>query len=159
MWPLPAFALGVLSSFDVSVFWRSVLVRKSMEDHYLTKEQLEYFKTKLVNWRLELLQESKETRTSLVEEKSVEADAIDSACNLVNQTIELRTKDRARKLIHKIDEAIERVENGTYGYCEETGSPIGLKRLEARPIATLCIEAQEAHEQKERDYREDAMHR
>lgn len=132
-------------------------MEKNTNGHYLTAEQLEYFKTKLMNWKAELLKDSQETRENLLEEKSVEADLVDSACNLVSQTIELRTKDRARKLIHKIDEAIEKIDNGTYGYCEETGEPIGVKRLEARPIATLCIEAQEMHEKKERDYREDAL--
>ena len=90
-------------------------------------------------------------------EQNNEPDLIDSACNLVNQTIELRTKDRARKLIHKIDEALSRIDDGSYGYCEDTGNPIGVKRLEARPIATLCIEAQELHEKKERSYREDVL--
>lgn len=130
---------------------------KKSSDHYLTDEELEYFKAKLVNWKNELLKESDETRNTLSEERSVEADSIDTACNLINQTIELRTKDRVRKLIKKIEEALQRIEDGTYGYCEETGKPIGIRRLEARPVATLCIEAQEQHEKKERDYREDAI--
>lgn len=130
---------------------------KKSGDHYLTDEELEYFKAKLVNWKNELLKESDETRSTLSEERSVEADSIDTACNLINQTIELRTKDRVRKLIKKIEEALQRIEDGTYGYCEETGKPIGVRRLEARPVATLCIEAQEQHEKKERDYREDAI--
>ena len=103
------------------------------------------------------MKESNETRENLQIEKNVEADSIDTACNIINQTLELRTKDRARKLIHKIDAAIKRIDDGSYGYCEETGNPIGVKRLEARPIATLCIEAQERHEKKERDYREDVL--
>ncbi len=127
----------------------------SKKDHYLTEEQLEYFRAKLLNWKTELLKESEETRNALSVEKNVEADSIDTACNIINQSIELRTKDRFRKLIKKIEEAIKRIDDGTYGYCEETGNPIGVKRLEARPIATLCIEAQERHEKKERDYRED----
>lgn len=131
------------------------LIVKNLE-HYLTKDQLEYFRGKLLNWKAELLKESEEMR-DLLEEKHIEPDFIDSACNLANQAFELRTKDRARKLIHKIDQAIEKINNGTYGYCEETGEPIGLKRLEARPIATLCISAQEKHEKRERDYREDAI--
>lgn len=122
-------------------------------DHYLTDEQLEYFRGKLLNWKAELLKQSEDVR-EVLEERNVEPDLIDSACNLANQAFELRTKDRARKLIHKIDQAIERINNGTYGYCEETGEPIGLKRLEARPIATLCIAAQERHEKKERNYRD-----
>ena len=125
-------------------------------EHYLTDEQLEYFRAKLLNWKAELLKESDEARIML-EEKHIEADPIDSAMNIANQNLELRTKDRARKLIHKIDQAIERINDGTYGYCEETGEPIGLKRLEARPIATLCIAAQERHEKMEKDYREDAL--
>lgn len=125
-------------------------------EHYLTKEQLEYFRGKLLNWKAELLKESEEARVML-EEKHMEPDPIDSAANIANQALELRTKDRARKLIHKIDQAIARIDDGTYGYCEETGEPIGLKRLEARPIATLCIAAQERHEKMEKDYRDDAV--
>ena len=130
---------------------------KRHHDHYLTDEQLEYFRAKLLNWKSELLRGSSETINSLSVEKNVEPDAIDTASNIINQAIELRTKDRARKLIKKIEEAIKRIDDGTYGYCEETGNPIGIKRLEARPIATLCIEAQEKHEKKERDYNEDAF--
>lgn len=116
--------------------------------HYLTDEQLKHFRSRLINWKMELLKESDKVKSAL-SEKNTEPDMIDSACNIVNQTIELRTKDRARKLIHKIDEAIERIDNKTYGYCEETNAPIGYNRLEARPIATLCIEAQEIHEKKQ----------
>ena len=126
------------------------------KQHYLSNEQLEYFRSKLLNWKSELLKGSSQALAMLSETKN-EPDMIDSACNLADQSLELRTKDRARKLIHKIDEAIARIDDGTYGYCEETGEPIGLKRLEARPIATLCIEAQERHEKKERDYREDVL--
>ncbi|MDR0695897.1 MAG: RNA polymerase-binding protein DksA [Holosporales bacterium] len=125
-------------------------------DHYLTEEQLEYFRSKLLNWKMELVKESEEARVML-EENRLEPDIIDSACNVLQQNFELRTKDRARKLIHKIDQAIAKIDNGTYGYCEQTGEPIGLKRLEARPIAAFCIEAQERHEKMERDYREDAL--
>lgn len=126
----------------------------SKTKHYLTDEQLEYFRGKLLNWKEELLKESKDVQQLLKTQES-EPDLIDSACSLANQTIELRTKDRSRKLIHKIDMALERIDNGTYGYCEETGEPIGIKRLEARPIATLCIEAQEQHEKKEKDFRDE----
>ena len=130
--------------------------KKKTLDHYLTDEQLEYFRAKLINWKSELIKEGDEARL-ILEEKNNEPDMIDSACNLVTQTTELRTKERARKLIHKIDEAISRIDDGTYGYCEETGNPIGIKRLEARPVATLCIEAQELHEKKEKTYRENAF--
>ncbi|MDR3030830.1 MAG: RNA polymerase-binding protein DksA [Holosporales bacterium] len=125
-------------------------------NHYLSAEQLEYFRAKLLNWKSELLKDNNEAIAMLSENKT-ESDMIDSACTLAEQSFELRTKDRARKLIYKIDEAIARIDDGTYGYCEETGEPIGLKRLEARPIATLCIEAQERHEKMEKDYREDAI--
>lgn len=126
----------------------------SKSKHYLTDEQLEYFRGKLLHWKEELLRESQDVQQLLKTQES-EPDLIDSACSLANQTIELRTKDRSRKLIHKIDMALERIDNGTYGYCEETGEPIGIKRLEARPIATLCIEAQEQHEKKEKDFRDE----
>jgi DnaK suppressor protein len=126
------------------------------DEHYLTGEQLEYFRGKLLNWKMELIKEADEAKAMFVETAS-EADVIDSACNVALQAVDLRTKDRSRKLIHKIDGAIARIDAGTYGYCEETGKPIGLKRLEARPVATLCIEAQERREKMERDYREDAL--
>ncbi|MDR1391511.1 MAG: RNA polymerase-binding protein DksA [Holosporales bacterium] len=124
--------------------------------HYLTEEQLEYFKGRLLNWKSELLKESEEAKVML-EEKHMEPDPIDSACNIASQALQLRTKDRIRKLIHKIDDAIARINDGTYGYCEETGEPIGAKRLEARPTATFCIAAQEKHEKMEKNYREDAL--
>ncbi len=124
-------------------------------EHYLTKEQLEYFRAKLLNWKKELLEETVGAQHQLKEEKVVEADDLDTASNMSNQLFELRSKDRERKLIHKIDKALDRIDDGTYGYCEETGEPIGVKRLEARPIATLCISAQERHEKSETEYRED----
>ena len=123
--------------------------------HYLTDQQLEYFRAKLINWKQELLHESGEIQLLLKDQKVVEADDIDTAINMSNQILELRTKDRSRKLIHKIEKALVRIDNGTYGYCEEGDEPIGIKRLEARPIATLCIECQELHEKSEREYRED----
>ncbi|MDR2598292.1 MAG: RNA polymerase-binding protein DksA [Holosporales bacterium] len=126
------------------------------DGHYLTDEQLEYFRGKLLNWKMELIREAGEARTMFIE-MSTEPDLIDSACNTMIQSVDLRTKDRARKLIHKIDDAISRIDAGTYGYCEETGKPIGLKRLEARPVATLCLEAQEKRERMEKNYREDVL--
>ena len=123
-------------------------------EHYLTEDQLEYFRGKLLNWKTELLQSTKNTQNLIKNEKVVEADDVDTASNMSTQIFELKSKDRVRKLIHKIDKALARIDDGTYGYCEETGEPIGLKRLEARPIATLCIEAQEKHEKSEREYRD-----
>ena len=115
----------------------------------------EYFRRKLQNWREELLKESEETLESLQEGGVQEPDLADRASTEMERSLELRTRDRARKLISKIDAAIRRIEEGTYGYCEETGEPISLKRLEARPIATLSIEAQERHERMERTHRSD----
>ena len=117
--------------------------------------QLEYFRQKLLRWRGELLQEADGTLASLSEGGIHEADITDRASVETDRALELRTRDRARKLIAKIDQALHRIESGTYGYCEDTGEPIGLKRLEARPIATLSIEAQERHERMERVHRDD----
>jgi len=124
-------------------------------DSFMNPAQLEYFRKKLQNWKAQLLMECSETINQMQDNLMNEPDVIDVACNVVNQSIELRTRDRERKLINKIDEALRRIENGTYGYCEETGEPISLKRLEARPIATLSLEAQERHERRERVYREE----
>ena len=117
--------------------------------------QQEYFRQKLLKWRDELLTEANETRNHLQEESIGQPDIADRASAETDRSLELRTRDRARKLISKIDEALERLENGSYGYCEETDEPIGLKRLEARPIATLSVEAQERHERLERTRRDD----
>lgn len=115
----------------------------------------EYFRMKLLRWRAELLNESTETLASLQEGGLVEPDIADRASRETDRSLELRTRDRERKLIAKIDAALERVEDGTYGYCEETGEPIAIRRLEARPIATLSLEAQERHERLERTHRDD----
>ena len=117
--------------------------------------QREYFRQKLERWRAELLDEANETRQNLQESNSLEPDIADRASVETERSLELRTRDRARKLIAKIDDALERIELGTYGYCEETEEPISLRRLEARPIATLSIEAQERHERMERTHRDD----
>jgi DnaK suppressor protein len=117
--------------------------------------QQEYFRQKLLAWKAELLKESNETLNHLQEESLSEPDIADRASLETDRALELRTRDRERKLISKIDEALLRIEDGTYGYCEETGEPIGIKRLEARPIATLSIEAQERHERMERTHRDD----
>lgn len=117
--------------------------------------QLEYFRQKLLRWRTELLREADGTLASLSQGGIHEADITDRASVETDRALELRTRDRARKLISKIDQALVRIEVGTYGYCEETDEPIGIKRLEARPIATMSIEAQERHERMERVHRDD----
>ena len=129
--------------------------RPSEDEPFMNDLQLAYFRQKLLKWRAELLREAGETLSSLGQGGIAEADLTDRASVETDRALELRTRDRARKLIAKIDLALERIENGTYGYCEETGEPIGLKRLEARPIATLSIEAQERHERMERVHRDD----
>ena len=127
----------------------------SPKEPYMNSLQLEYFRQKLLRWREELLHESEETLHHLQEEDHNEPDITDRATTETNRALELRTRDRARKLIAKIDEALARIEDGSYGYCEETGEPIGLARLEARPIATLSVEAQERHERLEKTYRDE----
>tara|TARA_B100000949_G_C14088777_1_gene369050 strand:- start:76 stop:495 length:420 start_codon:yes stop_codon:yes gene_type:complete len=116
---------------------------------FMNSKQKQYFKQKLLVWKEALLKGSTETMTNLKEDKEVSGDFGDIASAESAKAIELRTRDRERKLINKINEALERIENNTYGYCEITGKPIGLKRLEARPIATLSIEAQQMHENEE----------
>jgi DnaK suppressor protein len=117
--------------------------------------QQEYFRQKLLKWRDQLVKESNGTLVLLQEVSMQEADIADRASLETDRSLELRTRDRARKLIGKIDEALKRIEDGSYGYCEETAEPIGVRRLEARPIATLSIEAQERHERQERLHRDD----
>lgn len=129
--------------------------RPSANEEYMNEMQLEYFRQKLLSWKSELMKSSETTLQNLKETNLNEADANDRASNETDQFMELRTRDRARKLIKKIDQALERIENGTYGYCEETGEPIGLGRLEARPVTTLSIEAQERHERKEQTFAEE----
>jgi DnaK suppressor protein len=127
----------------------------SETEPFMNPMQQEYFRQKLLAWKSELLKESSETLSHLQEESLSEPDIADRASLETDRALELRTRDRERKLISKIDEALTRIEDGTYGYCEETGEPIGIKRLEARPIATLSIEAQERHERMERTHRDD----
>ncbi len=129
--------------------------RPSANEEFMNTAQLEYFRQKLMRWRGDLLREAGETLNSLGEGGIAEADLTDRASVETDRALELRTRDRARKLISKIGEALKRIEDGSYGYCEETMQPIGVKRLEARPIATLSIEAQERHERMERIYRDD----
>jgi DnaK suppressor protein len=125
------------------------------DEPFMNERQREYFRQKLLLWRSELLRESEETLEHLQEGGLQEPDMADRASAEMERSFELRTRDRARKLIAKIDAALERLEAGNYGYCEETGEPISLRRLEARPIATLSIEAQERHERMERTHRTD----
>jgi DnaK suppressor protein len=129
--------------------------RPSEDEEFMNPLQREYFRLKLLQWRGELLSESSETLQHLKEESLSEPDVADRATLETDRYTELRTRDRERKLIQKIDEALQRIEDGTYGYCEETDEPIGVKRLDARPIATLSLEAQERHERMERTHRED----
>jgi DnaK suppressor protein len=129
--------------------------RPKEDEEFMNAFQLEYFRQKLLRWRHELLREAGETLNSLSAGGITEADLTDRASVETDRALELRTRDRARKLISKIDQALERIDNGSYGYCEETGEPIGLRRLEARPVAILSIEAQERHERMERVYRDD----
>ena len=127
----------------------------SEHEEYMNPQHLEYFRQKLASWKEELLNESRETLNHLREENWNEPDLNDRASIETETTIELRTRDRYRKLIDKIDVALKKIETGEYGYCEETGEEIGLKRLAARPIATLCIEAQERHENYEKQHVDD----
>ena len=122
---------------------------------FMNKNQQEYFRLKLTAWKEEILEESRATIANLKEENKQQADAADRASSETDRSLELRSRDRQRKLIAKIDAALLRLKEGTYGYCDETGEPIGLRRLDARPIATLSIEAQEAHERREKVHRDD----
>jgi DnaK suppressor protein len=129
--------------------------RPSDDEEFMNPIQREYFRQKLLRWRAELLAESSETLESLKKESLAEPDLNDRATLETDRSRELRTRDRERKLVAKIDEALERIEDGTYGYCEVTDEPIGIGRLEARPIATMTLEAQERHERRERTHRDD----
>ena len=129
--------------------------RPNDKETFMNGRQREYFRTKLLNWKYEILREARETLQNLQDENQNHPDLADRASSETDRAIELRARDRQRKLIAKIDAALERIEEGTYGYCKETGEPISLKRLDARPIATLSIEAQERHERRERIYRDD----
>jgi DnaK suppressor protein len=134
---------------------RTKTYRPSDKEPFMNERQRDYFRLKLLAWREDILKEAKETLLHLQEENQNHSDIADRASSETDRAIELRARDRQRKLIAKIDEAIGRLEDGSYGYCEETGEPIALRRLEARPIATLSVEAQERHERRERVYRDD----
>ena len=129
--------------------------RPSDKEPFMNERQREYFRQKLLAWKEEILKEAKETLAHLQAENENHPDLADRASSETDRAIELRARDRQRKLIAKIDAALARLDDGTYGYCEETGEPISLKRLEARPIATLSVEAQERHERRERIYRDE----
>jgi DnaK suppressor protein len=129
--------------------------RPSDDEPFMNERQLKYFKQKLLDWKEDILRESRETLSHLQTDTENHPDVADRASSETDRSLELRTRDRQRKLISKIDEALRRIEDSSYGYCEETGEPIGLARLEARPIATLSLEAQERHERRERVHRDD----
>jgi len=124
--------------------------KPTQKEKFMNAKMKEYFRQKLESWKNELLKESSQTLNNLQTENEAKPDITDRASEEIDRTFELRTRDRERKLINKIDAALRRIEDGTYGYCEETGEPIGLKRLEARPVATLSLEAQEMHEKAEK---------
>jgi DnaK suppressor protein len=131
------------------------LYRPTDKEPFMNERQRDYFRVRLLEWREDILREAKETLQHLQDESQNHPDRADRASSETDRAIELRARDRQRKLISKIDAALARIDDGTYGFCEETGEPISLKRLEARPIATLSIEAQERHERRERVYREE----
>ena len=124
--------------------------KPTQKEKFMNAKMKEYFRQKLENWKSELLKESSQTINNLQTENEAKPDITDRASEEIDRTFELRTRDRERKLINKIDAALRRIGDGSYGYCEETGEPIGLKRLEARPVATLSLEAQEMHEKAEK---------
>jgi DnaK suppressor protein len=139
----------------VSVKLKDPDYRPSEDEPFMNELQLEYFRKKLLDWKDDILREARETVSHMQSETENHPDLADRASSETDRALELRTRDRQRKVISKIDEALRRIEEGVYGYCEETGEPIGLARLEARPIATLGLEAQERHERRERVHRDD----
>jgi len=134
---------------------KTKVYRPTDKEPFMNERQRDYFRVRLLTWREDILKEAKETLLHLQEENQNHPDIADRASSETDRAIELRARDRQRKLIAKIDEALARIDDGTYGYCEETGEPISLRRLEARPIATLSVEAQERHERRERIYRDE----
>jgi DnaK suppressor protein len=129
--------------------------RPTEKEPFMNERQREYFRGKLLTWKEDILREARATLVQLQDENQNHPDLADRASSETDRAIELRARDRQRKLIAKIDAAIQRIEDGSYGYCEETGEPISVSRLEARPIATLSVEAQERHEKRERVYRDE----
>lgn len=128
--------------------------RPSDKEPFMNERQREYFRSRLLDWKEDIIRETRDTLQHLQDENQNHSDLADRASSETDRAIELRARDRQRKLIAKIDAALQRIDEGTYGYCEETGDPIAIKRLEARPIATLSVEAQERHERRERVYRD-----
>ena len=124
--------------------------KPTQKEKFMNAKMKEYFKQKLLSWKNELLKESSQTLNNLQSDNEAKPDMTDRASEEIDRSFELRTRDRERKLINKINAALQRIEDGSYGYCEESGEPIGLKRLEARPVATLSLEAQEMHEKAEK---------
>ena len=124
--------------------------KPTQKEKFMNAKMKEYFRQKLVNWKKDLLKESSQTLNNLQNENEAKPDITDRASEEIDRSFELRTRDRERKLINKIDAALQRIDDGSYGYCDETGDPISIKRLEARPVATLSLEAQEMHEKAEK---------
>lgn len=143
-------------SFDNSLILKKMTrvpknYKPTQKERFMSAKMKEYFRLKLIDWKNELLKESSQTLTNMQkEENTAKPDITDRASEEIERAFELRTRDRERKLINKIESALRRIKEGSYGYCEETGEPIGIKRLEARPVATLSLEAQEIHEKKEK---------
>ena len=143
-------------SFDNSLILKKMTrvpknYKPTQKERFMSAKMKEYFRLKLIDWKNELLKESSQTLTNMQkEENTAKPDITDRASEEIERSFELRTRDRERKLINKIEAALRRIKEGSYGYCEETGEPIGIKRLEARPVATLSLEAQEIHEKKEK---------
>ena len=138
------------------LYHKSNLKHSSLPDEeFMSSEQVEYFRSKLIAWKDSILRESKETIEDMQTDTRNIPDITDRASEETDRALELRTRDRQRKLISKIDSALRRIEDGTYGFCEETGDPISFRRLDARPIATLSLEAQERHERRERVHRDE----
>ena len=129
--------------------------KPTLKEEYMNDKQVEYFRQKLLAWKEDILSSTKETISHLQEDSTHHPDITDRATSETDKALELRIRDRQRKLISKIDSALKRIEDGSYGFCEATGDPIGLKRLDARPVVTLCLEAQEKHERRERVYRDE----
>ncbi len=141
----------LINRFDlINMVKKTKNYKPTQKEKFMNAKMRNYFKQKLLDWKNELLKESSQTLNNLQSDNEAKADITDRASEEIDRSFELRTRDRERKLINKINAALQRIEDGSYGYCEETGEPIGIKRLEARPVATLSLEAQEMHEKAEK---------